>query len=137
MQPHHPLARGFTLIELMIAVAIVAILAAVAYPSYTDYVRKSRRAEARNALLDVAARQERRFSQLNSYSSTLSDFGYSASSVNGYTLALSGVTSSAFTVTATPTGVQTGDSCGTFELNETGRTRNLNGTTVLTVAGCW
>lgn len=130
-------ARGFTLIELMIAVAIVGILAAVAYPSYTDYVRKSRRADARSALLDIAARQERRFSQLNNYSSNLADFGYSSTSVNGYTLALSGASTSVFTVTATPTGVQTGDACGTFELNETGRTRNLNGTDVITGVTCW
>lgn len=132
---HRP--RGFTLIEFMVAVAIVGILAAVAYPSYTDYVRKSRRADARSALLDIAARQERRFSQINNYSSSLADFGYTASSVTGYTLALSGVTASAFTVTATPTGVQTGDACGTFELNETGRTRNLDDTTVITGVVCW
>jgi type IV pilus assembly protein PilE len=51
--------KGFTLIEVMIVVAIVGILAAVAYPSYQDHVRKSRRAEAQSALMGLAAAMER------------------------------------------------------------------------------
>ena len=50
--------RGFTLIELMIAVAVVAILAAIGYPSYTEHIRKSRRATAQAALMDLASRQQ-------------------------------------------------------------------------------
>ena len=70
--PHTTLARrrndcGFTLIELMITVAIVGILAAVAYPSYTDSVRKGKRAEARAALLNLLQQEERYLTQMSTY----------------------------------------------------------------------
>lgn len=62
-----PARRGFTLIELMITVAIVGILAAVAYPSYLDSVRKGKRAEGRTALIDFMQQQERFLTQTGSY----------------------------------------------------------------------
>ena len=62
-----PPRRGFTLIELMITVAIVGILAAIAYPSYLDSVRKGKRAEGRTALIDFLQQQERYLSQTGSY----------------------------------------------------------------------
>lgn len=63
-------ARGFTLIELMIVVAIVAILAAVAYPSYRDSISKSRRAEARAQLMDAVQYMQRFYSQNDRYDQT-------------------------------------------------------------------
>ena len=59
--------RGFTLIEMMIVVAIVGILAAIAYPSYQEYVRRGNRAEARATMMDIAQMQERYFSSNNTY----------------------------------------------------------------------
>jgi type IV pilus assembly protein PilE len=60
-------SRGFTLIELMIVVAIVAILASIAYPAYTDSVLKGKRAQARTALLELMQQQERYMTQNNTY----------------------------------------------------------------------
>ena len=62
---------GFTLIELMVAVMIIGILAAIAYPSYTQWVTETRRSDAQGALMNLAAMQERYFSQCNSYTTTL------------------------------------------------------------------
>lgn len=72
----HRQATGFTLIELMIVVAIIGILAAIAYPAYQDQVRKGKRAEGQAALLDMMAKQERFFTDNNSYTTTLTDLGY-------------------------------------------------------------
>lgn len=76
-------ARGFTLIELMITVAIVAILAAIAYPSFQNSIRKSRRTEAKTALENVAAEQERYYYRNNAYTRDLTQLGYSGAAGTG------------------------------------------------------
>jgi type IV pilus assembly protein PilE len=73
---------GFTLIELMIVVAIIAILAAIAYPSYLDSIRKSRRVDAKTEVLDVAQRLEAFFARNGQYTNDMQDLGYAASGWN-------------------------------------------------------
>ncbi len=67
MQTFKRLQSGFTLIELMIVVAIIGILSSVAYPMYTDLVRKGKRAEASAAVANLLQQQERYFTQRNTY----------------------------------------------------------------------
>jgi type IV pilus assembly protein PilE len=71
-----PSPKGFTLVELMVVILIAAILAAIAIPGYTSQIRHSRRTEARNALLDAAAREERFYATNNYYTLASSDLGY-------------------------------------------------------------
>lgn len=68
--------QGFSLIELMIVVAIVAILAMIAYPSYQDSIRKGNRADCQGTLLDAASRLERYFYDNQKYTVDLTDLGY-------------------------------------------------------------
>jgi type IV pilus assembly protein PilE len=123
--------RGFTLIELMITVAVVAILAAVAYPSYLDHIRKSRRAEAKQALMGIASRQQQFLLDTRDYGTSLAAIGFSLpTSIASYytvTLATAGTaTVPAFTATAAPMGDQTRDTCGTLAMNNTGTRTPVN-----------
>jgi type IV pilus assembly protein PilE len=78
VQPPARRQRGFTLIELVIAMVIASILAAIAIPSYTSYIMRSRRTEAKSALLNLASLEERFFSTNNTYSALPTDLGYTA-----------------------------------------------------------
>jgi type IV pilus assembly protein PilE len=138
--------NGFTLIELMITVAVVGILAGIAYPSYQDSVMKTRRADAEGALLGLANAMERHFTETSSYlgagtidGNTGSPTIFSATSpVDGgtayYNLTINAVTASTYTLNATPTGSQSDDECGTLSLTQTGA-RGVS--TALAVDDCW
>ena len=138
--------NGFTLIELMVTVAIVGILAGIAYPSYQDSVMKSRRADAKGALLGFANAMERHFTQNNTYLGAGTTGGntgtptiFSATSPVGggtpyYNLTLNAATANTYTLNAAPTGAQTNDKCGTLSLTQTG-VRGVS--TSVAVTDCW
>jgi len=113
--------KGFTLVELMIVVAIVAILVALALPAYNEYVDRARRADAKSTLLDVHLGQGKWRSSHTTYTGTVTDVIDSATSPDGYyTIAITASSATAFTATAAPQGAQSGDSCGTFTITQAG-----------------
>lgn len=125
-------AGGFSLMELMIALVVVAILVSIAYPSYQQQIIRSRRAEAQNALLDLASRMERYYYTNGTYvgatiaTNPATDVLPSATTTPDglYTLALNPApTATAYTLVATPlaSGPQAQDTaCTTLSLNSTG-----------------
>lgn len=134
---------GFTLIELMIVVAIVAILAAVAYPSYNDYVMRARRGDAKTVLLENAQFMERYFTQNNSYLNGAANPALPIleapkdGSVKFYDISFVGTnTATAFTIRAVPKGAMLSDPCGTLTLTQTG-VRGVSNGGVRTVEECW
>lgn len=134
--------RGFTLIELMIVVAIVGILAAVAYPSYINYVKRTHRAEIVGVLTSASQALERFYTQAGQYSNQTTGTNplTMADPVGNtyYTLVVNR-TATTFTLTANPVGTQmmNADICGSFIIDNTGARYNANNTAAGTTAVCW
>jgi type IV pilus assembly protein PilE len=138
--------RGMTLIELMIVVVIVAVLASIAVPSYRSYVLRTHRVEAKTALLNLAAAQEKHYLQNNTYAANSAlttappgGLGLPATTENGwYTVAIaSGANAAGYSATATATGTQVDDTdCVSFTITALSvKTAKKQGGAASTV--CW
>ncbi|MFP3852277.1 type IV pilin protein [Pseudomonas sp. W5-01] len=126
-------SKGFTLIELMIVVAIVGILAAIAYPSYTEYVRRTHRTEIAGLLMEQSQILERAFTKTGSYLNVPVAGNAWYNVAIAYSNATTGMD---FTLTATPVpaSMMNGDKCGTFQITNTGVRTNSTG---LSNKDCW
>jgi type IV pilus assembly protein PilE len=143
--------RGFTLIEVMIVVAIVAILASVALPSYQEAVRRGNRAEARAAIMNLAQLEERNFTDrpdtgyaavgpsstapwaATSFFSGSSSYANRKFDLTVAVVAVGGTAFNRFTITATPSNGYSDPTCGSLTLASDGTKGSSNGT----VDTCW
>jgi type IV pilus assembly protein PilE len=144
MRTHRTTATaGFTLVELMVSIVVATILITIAVPSYTNQIRKSRRTDARAAVLDLAQREERYMSTNGLYTTNPQNLGYGGATFpvtlgdNFYTLtvavtAATATTPAAYTVTAAPINGQLNDTaCQSFTVNNLGVQASTPSTT------CW
>ena len=142
-RPRSRRAAGFTLIEVMIVVAIVAILVAVALPSYESYVIRTRRAAAAGCVTDLSAFMERvyaanlRYDQNNAAATALPNVQCRTDLAGSYTFAFAvgQPQQRTFGIVATPTGAQAKDTgCANLSIDQAG-VKAISGTS--TVAACW
>jgi type IV pilus assembly protein PilE len=130
-------ARGFTLVEMMITVAIVTILAAIAYPSYVNQVQRTRRTDGKSALMDMAQQLERCHTRFGRYDSDDCDVELPFDSTEAfYSVDAVSITASTFTLAATPQNQQADDTtCGVLHLTSAGQ--QGSGDTDTDTAHCW
>ena len=126
---------GFTLVELMITVAIIGILAAIAYPNYEEYTRRANRADAQAIMLENAQFMERYFTTNGTYAGA--DLPKQQSPESGtakYTLPDPAGDATSYLIQAVPSGTYTDPLCGTLTIDQTG-SKTEDGTGAL--SDCW
>ncbi len=146
--------RGFTLIELMIVIAVIGLLAAIAYPSYVDQIRKTNRSDGKAALLETAQVLERCFTEFNAYNNascpavnnadvTQLSAAYSNSEEGYYALSVAGLATASFTLSATPIAGQADENnagksntCGVFSYTQVGA-KGVSGGSITDPTICW
>ncbi len=123
MQQQRARTRGFTLIELVVAMAVVGILVAIAFPSYQEQVRKTRRADGKAELMETAQQLERCYTRFSRYNDGNCGVALPFDSSEGYyVVSAAAITASAFTLDATPQADQANDTrCGVLRLTSTGQ----------------
>ncbi|WP_394227104.1 type IV pilin protein [Pseudoalteromonas spongiae] len=110
---------GFTLVEIMIVVAIIGILTAIALPAYTEYVKESRRVDAQQYLLQLSGTLERNYTRLGEYPA---EDAITPETSDYYAFTYSRDSDTAFTLNASPKGPQSDDKCGDLSVNQQGAT---------------
>ncbi|MEX0731795.1 MAG: type IV pilin protein [Aquisalimonadaceae bacterium] len=130
--------QGFTLIELMVVVAILGIIAVIGYPSYLQYTERARRTDATTTLLTAAQRLERCYTKTMAYDHADCNGVVNAASAEGYYSVSVTSTAATFVVEATPTGVQANDAtCSELSINHLGQQQSIDSDGADSSDSCW